>query len=67
MPRMSRRVHISSTFAFRWGEQRYEIAAADQHEYQQVDAATWTQRFKEQLAVSIAKIVFAHESAQVPK
>jgi hypothetical protein len=51
----------------RWGEQRYEIAAADQHEYQQVDAATWTQRFKEQLAVSIAKIVFARESAQVPK
>jgi hypothetical protein len=32
-----------------------------------VDAATWTQRFKEQLAVSIAKIVFARESAQVPK
>jgi hypothetical protein len=51
----------------RWGEQRYEIAAADQHEYLQVDAATWTQRFKEQLAVSIAKIVFARESAQVPK
>ena len=51
----------------RWGEQRYEIAAADQHEYQQVDAATWTQHFKEQLAVSIAKIVFAREAAQVPK
>jgi hypothetical protein len=51
----------------RWGEQRYEIAAPDQHEYQQVHAATWTQRFKEQLAVSIAKIVFARESAQVPK
>jgi hypothetical protein len=51
----------------RWGEQRYEIAAADQHEYQQVDAATWTQHFKVQLAVSIAKIVFAREAAQVPK
>jgi len=51
----------------RWGEQQYEIAAADQHEYQQVDAATWTQHFKEHLAVSIAKIVFAREAAQVPK
>src|ERR1700745_2912673 len=51
----------------RWGEQRYVIAATEQHEYLQVDAATWTQRFKEQLAVSIAKIVFARESAQVPK
>ena len=51
----------------KWGEQRYEIAAADQHEYLQVDAATWTQRFKEQLAVSIAKVVFARESAEVPK
>jgi hypothetical protein len=51
----------------RWGEQRYEVAGADQHDYQQVNAATWTQRFKEQLAISIAKIVFAREVAQVPK
>ena len=51
----------------RLGEQRYEVARADQHDYEQVTAATWTQRFKEQLAVSIAKIVFAREAAQVPK
>jgi hypothetical protein len=51
----------------RWGEQRYEVAGADEHDYQYVDAATWIQRFKEQLAVSIAKIVFAREAAQAPK
>ena len=51
----------------RSGEQRYEVAGAEQHDYQQVNAATWTQRFKEQLAISIAKIVFAREAAQVPK
>ena len=51
----------------KWGELRYEVAGADQHDYQQVNAATWTQRFKEQLAISIAKIVFAREAAQVPK
>ena len=49
------------------GEPRYEVVGAGQHDYQQVDAATWTQRFEEQLAISIAKIVFARESAQVPK
>jgi hypothetical protein len=47
----------------RWGEPWYEVAGADQHDYQQVNAATWTQRFKEQLAISIAKIVFAREAA----
>jgi hypothetical protein len=51
----------------RWGEQRYEVAGADEHDYQYVDAVTWIQRFKEQLAVSIAKIVFAREAAQAPK
>jgi hypothetical protein len=51
----------------RLGEQRYEVAGADEHDYQYVDAATWIQRFKEQLAVSIAKIVFAREAAQAPK
>jgi hypothetical protein len=51
----------------RWGEQRYELAGANEHDYQQVDAATWIQRFKEQLAVSIARIVFAREAAQAPK
>jgi hypothetical protein len=51
----------------RSGEQRYEVAGAEQHDYQQVNAATWTQRFKEQLAISIAKIVFGREAAQVPK
>ena len=51
----------------KWGEQRYEVAGADEHDYQHVDAATWIQRFKEQLAVSIAKIVFAREAAQAPK
>jgi hypothetical protein len=49
------------------GEPRYEVVGAGQHDYQQVDAATWTQRFKEQLAISIAKIVFAREAAQAPK
>ena len=58
-----RKFHI----CIRWGEQRYEVAGADQHDYQQVNAATWTQCFKEQLAISIAKIVFAREAAQVPK
>jgi hypothetical protein len=32
-----------------------------------MDAATWTQRFKEQLAISIAKIVYAQEATQAPK
>ena len=31
-----------------------------------MDAATWTQGFKEQLAMGIAKIVFAREAAQAP-
>jgi len=44
-----------------------DYKVATQPEYQQVDAATWTQHFKEHLAVSIAKIVFAREAAQVPK
>jgi hypothetical protein len=51
----------------RWGEQRYEVAGANEQDYQHVDAATWIQRFKEQLAVSIAKIIFAREAAQAPK
>ena len=51
----------------RSGEQRYEVAGAEQHDYQQVNAATWTQRFKEQLAISIAKIVFAREAGQALK
>jgi len=51
----------------RWGEQRYEVAGAAEHDYQPVDAATWIQRFKEQLALSIAQIVFAREAAEAPK
>ena len=49
------------------GEPRYEVVGAGQHDYQQVDAATWTQSLKEQLAISIAKIVFAREAAQAAK
>ncbi|MGA8657404.1 MAG: hypothetical protein WB586_14760 [Chthoniobacterales bacterium] len=51
----------------RWGAQRYEVAGAAEHDYNPVDAATWIQRFKEQLAISIAKIVFAREAAKAPK
>jgi hypothetical protein len=51
----------------RWGEQRYEVAGAAEHDYQPLDAATWIQRFREQLAVSIAQIVFAREAAKAPK
>lgn len=44
------------------GEPRYDVAGAAQHDYQQVNAATWSQRFEEQLAISIAKIVFRSRS-----
>src|ERR1700720_3946410 len=57
----------SHKFYIRLGAERYEVAGADQHDYEQVTAAPWTQRFKEQLAVSIAKIVFAREAGEVPK
>ena len=46
-------------------EQWYEVAGADQHDYQQVNAATWSQRFKEQLAVSIARCAHRREKGLI--
>jgi hypothetical protein len=46
---------------------RYEMRDADQEEYRLVEAAAWTQGFKDQLAISIAKIVLAREAAQAPQ
>ena len=43
---------------------RYEIRDADQEDYRPVEVAAWMQGFKDQLAISIAKIVLAREAAQ---
>jgi hypothetical protein len=40
---------------------------ADQEEYRLVEAAAWLQGFKDQLAISIAKIMLAREAAQPPQ
>jgi hypothetical protein len=46
---------------------RYELRAADEEDYRPVEAAAWIQGFKDQLAISIAKIVLAREAAQGSK
>ena len=46
---------------------RYEMRDADQEDYQPVEAAAWMQGFKDQLAISIAKIVLAREAAPAPQ
>ena len=46
---------------------RYEIRDADQEDYRPVEATAWLQGFKDQLAISIAKIVLAREAAQGSK
>jgi hypothetical protein len=46
---------------------RYEMRAAGEEDYRPVEAAAWIQGFKDQLAISIAKIVLAREAAQGSK
>jgi hypothetical protein len=46
---------------------RYEMRDADKEDYRPVEAAAWMQGFKDQLAISIAKIVLAREAAQAPQ
>ena len=46
---------------------RYEMRDADQEDYRPVEAAGWMQGFKDQLAISIAKIVLAREAAPAPQ
>jgi hypothetical protein len=46
---------------------RYELREAGEEEYRPVEAAAWIQGFKDQLAISIAKIVLAREAAQAPQ
>jgi hypothetical protein len=46
---------------------RYEMRDADGEDYRPVEAAAWMQGFKDQLAISIAKIVLAREAAQGPQ
>jgi hypothetical protein len=46
---------------------RYEIRDTDEEDYRPVEAAAWMQGFKDQLAISIAKIVLAREAAQAPQ
>ena len=46
---------------------RYEVRAAGEDDYQQVEAAAWLQAFKDQLAVRIAKVILAREAAQGSK
>ena len=46
---------------------RYEMREAGEEEYRSVEAAAWIQGFKDQLAISIAKIVLAREAAQGSK
>ena len=48
-------------------EPRYEVRAAGEDDYQQVEAAAWLQAFKDQLAVRIAKVILAREAAQGSK
>jgi hypothetical protein len=43
---------------------RYEMRDADEEDYRPVEAAAWAQGFKDQLAISIAKIVLAREATQ---
>jgi hypothetical protein len=45
---------------------RYETRAAGDDEYHKSDASRWTQAFKDQLAVSVAKVILAREAAQGP-
>ena len=46
---------------------RYELRDAGEEDYRPVEPAAWTQGFKDQLAISIAKIVLAREAAQGSK
>ena len=46
---------------------RYEMRDADQEDYRPVEAAAWIQGFKDQFAISIAKIVLVREAAQAPQ
>jgi hypothetical protein len=48
-------------------EPRYEVRAAGEDDYQQVEAAAWLQALKDQLAVRIAKVILAREAAQGSK
>jgi hypothetical protein len=48
-------------------EPRYETRGAGEQEYQPVEAAAWSQAFKDQLAVRIAKVILAREAAQAPQ
>jgi hypothetical protein len=45
---------------------RYEIRDAGEEDYRPVEAAAWLQGFKDQLAISVAKIVLAREAAPAP-
>ena len=45
---------------------RYEMRDAGEEDYRPVEAAAWMQGFKDQLAISIAKIVLAREAAPAP-
>ena len=46
---------------------RYEMRDADQEDYRPVEAAVWIQGLKDQLAISIVKIILARGAAQGPK
>ena len=46
---------------------RYELRDAGEEDYRPVEPAAWTQGFKDQLAISIAKVVLAREAAQGSK
>ena len=46
---------------------RYETRDAGEEDYRPVEASAWMQGFKDQLAISIAKIVLAREAAQGSK
>ena len=45
---------------------RYETRGAGEDEYHKGDAAAWIQGFKDQLAVSVAKVILAREAAHGP-
>jgi hypothetical protein len=40
---------------------------ADEEDYRPVEATAWIQGFKDQPAISIAKIVLAREATQAPQ
>ena len=64
---MSRGVPTGFASGFRVEGRGNELRDAGEEDYRPVEPAAWTQGFKDQLAISIAKVVLAREAAQGSK